>query len=265
MKHVINVSTEWSKLFKIKCQHDFYDSGICKDLVFKPTDKTLRDMKNLRLVYREQAGGFIILCKKESTLPLLKSRYSSLKKLTFFLDAKGGEFYNYSEIPFSSFEKIHYISNGADRKKEKSGIFLHKGEFVDLNEKDRLEIRPKFFSIILEKPTKKFKSDLEDCFGDKVPESDYSMTVNDDGSKVYVDFRNLDEGKYTLSLPGHKSAFYLMDNFADFHWGVPRNIYKRYRKGRCIVYRRCNHRKEFFLPNPTQTHVLEIYFRRKRK
>ncbi len=220
MKHVINVATEWSKLFKVKCLHDFYSDDICKDLIFKPTDQTLRDMRNLRLVYREQAGGFIVLCKKTSTLPLLKNRYSGLKKLSFFLDVKGENFYNYSDIPFSSFEKIHYISNSADRKKAKEGVYIHKQEHLDLDEANRLGIRPKFFSINLEKPIKKFSPVLKDSFDDTVSQTEYSMSINEDNTKVYVDLRNLNEGRYDLSIGSWTSKFYLMDNFADFHWGI---------------------------------------------
>lgn len=220
MKHVINVATEWSKLFKVKCEHDFYDAGFCRDLTFTPTEQTLRDMRNLRLVYREQQGGFIILCKKSATLPLLKNRYSRLKKLTFFLDAKGKEFYNYSDIPFSSFEKIHYISNREQTKKVKSTHYLHKSDFVDLSDKNRLGIRPKFFSITLEKPLKKFSPALQDGLGNPIDESEYSMKINDDNTVVYVDFRNLVEGRYRLQIGSEVTDFYLMDNFADFHWGV---------------------------------------------
>jgi hypothetical protein len=60
-------------LFNINTLHNYYKSGICKKLAFTPTADCLKNIKNHKLIFRQNESGFKIAYKSidESGTPLI--------------------------------------------------------------------------------------------------------------------------------------------------------------------------------------------------
>jgi len=101
------------KLFNTRLEHDFYVSGITKDLIVMPTIETAVAMKNSNMIFRMEDAGFRILYRVDDVgEPFIDFKNV---RLVFGVQIKNAtEFSNItslSTIPGYSADKIMYISN----------------------------------------------------------------------------------------------------------------------------------------------------------
>jgi hypothetical protein len=52
--------TKYLEVFSCVFLHDYYQRGVCNDLVFKPTSRTSFLLKNYNLIYKARVGGFAL-------------------------------------------------------------------------------------------------------------------------------------------------------------------------------------------------------------
>lgn len=221
LRHEINITTKWGKLFKVKCLHDFYEDGITPDFTFMPTGETAVLMRNHRLLFRPQKAGFIVLYNTQQVEDLLlRKKINQLEKLTFIMKITNKFFLNFSAVSFENLNRTHYLSNSFSKKSELNLIhpktFLENSPNIEFLSKNR-ELQFSFPDLINTATIKLTNSEGANIHLNKLLQRKLPKKIE----QIWFPARRLSSGKYTLSAKGKWSRdFYVMDQTEDHVWGI---------------------------------------------
>lgn len=238
LRHEINITSRWGKLFMVKCLHDFYNNGMTSDLTFIPTEETQLLMRNLRLLFRPQKAGFIILYDSNNSHNLFKTRQvEKLEKLTFLIKNNNDLLLNFSNISFGNMNKIYYLSNSFSNFEEDELNLIHPTPYIENPLGIDLIPKSRQLQLTFQKEINSKDLKLLDWKGNAV---NISAILQKDLPKkldgISIPLRYLKQGKYVLSAKGiQEKSFYVTDNIDEFYWGIM-DIYLKDEEGKGQIY-----------------------------
>ena len=216
------IESYWSLMLRFECKHNFYKNNYCPDLKFVPTDETKISLNNLRLILKEQEHGFVLLYDKDQSLKLLNSEVNRPHKLSFVIRNENYRFLNISKLPFVKDDKIYYFSNKSGKADKDQLKLIHKSDFVEHTEENRIPLRPWTFDYEFSKPTSFLDFDIINPEGKKLKKPDLEEKfAKAKHNYQHIDLRYMPSGRYTIQSKGEKDfSFYLMPSWDDKIFGV---------------------------------------------
>ncbi len=217
MRQTINIESRWSKLFSVRSLHEYYDNGECEDLIFEPTQVSMKALKNLKLVCKPTPIGFIILCLKEKTFELLNTN-GRPKKLTFIIKNKNRFFAHFSNLSFLNQNNVYYYSNRIGDKVDDEKLLQDKKSKIGAN-----------ISLYNRNQQIAFSGKESDQKDIKVIDEDGKAITNIDRVLKYDDVNNLyrislsllEEGRYTIKVKNKViEELYITENLDIHIWGI---------------------------------------------
>jgi hypothetical protein len=87
---------KYIEIFSCVFSHDFYDSRICNEVTFLPTERTRFLIKNYSLVFKLKAGGFVLAANfdKDYSNPIYKDPFD----LDFVFKFSNSYFHSFTDI-----------------------------------------------------------------------------------------------------------------------------------------------------------------------
>ena len=143
---------DFQPAFAVDIKHDYYPDGISADFMLAPTPDCQQQLRRFGLLFKETAGGFIVLYETTGTDGPVepKRRIEAPLAFSFVLWAKSPYLLNYSNLPLSKTpEQIFYLSN-RHQVLNNAQLLLSAdpvGEFVSAA--DLLPLRPQRFRTTL--------------------------------------------------------------------------------------------------------------------
>ena len=247
VKHEIQISSHWSELFRIRCKHDYYRDGSCKDLEFVPTEDTQILLKNFRLLFRKQPDGMVVLFNTEKALKLFQSPYLKLSKLSFQIVSNNPFFLHFTDLPFEGSGKVYWFSNLVNQLSKDKEKLIHDTPQLDSKGKQLLPLRPKRFGYTFEKAVAYKDLKILDALKHEMPKKPLQSEKT---ASHTIDLAHLPTGKYTLkAMKGIADFdFYLTDKFnaglfgmLDIYFDGPTKNYLFYNKKEIITQDYCIH------------------------
>jgi hypothetical protein len=204
-------------LFEVELVHNYYTSGLCKDIAIKPTVRCKDIMQDYGLIFGETAKGFAVFCevrKEQDNKDHPLRPFDEPITLSFLLSSGNPFFLNYSELPLDGESAgIYHLHNINNNQQGGSILLTSDSGSPYLSQKDRIALKPRFFNYSFTSPDSSAELSITDIHGVQVAEG--TMTPLD-GSLTYpVDMRGRSHGRYALSVNGgEKLVFYMDDNLA---------------------------------------------------
>ncbi len=132
---MISLKFQYTPLFVIKLNHNYYEGQPAENFQLIPTKRTVQLIDRMGMLLRHKEGELHILCdtsRKEMLLQRLKQASAAELKFSFFLFTSNPCFANITDIPMDRKGKVFYCSNrNAGAKHE---VRLHENEFMGAGE-----------------------------------------------------------------------------------------------------------------------------------
>ncbi|RMG66595.1 MAG: hypothetical protein D6722_14665 [Bacteroidetes bacterium] len=216
----------YKKLFQVKAWHGYYREGICPDLVFQPSEATLREFRNCQLVFKSAPEGFVVFYHADRTPPILRVPGFRPPKLTFFIRHQNPRFLHFSDLPmpedsedafpFYANERGYRLSNQMAHPGPEGELLLHSGDFLGAGS-DRPYLVPERFTLPFPKDIPYNKLHLTDAWGKPVELPPLpALAGSEDPNALpqgnhYLKLDTLSPGRYQLDRPGGKAFdFYVL-------------------------------------------------------
>ncbi|HEY5674893.1 MAG TPA: hypothetical protein VIR78_14390 [Malonomonas sp.] len=190
---------DFQPAFAVDIKHDYYPDGISADFMLAPTPDCQQQLRRFGLLFKETAGGFIVLYETTGTDGPVepKRRIEGPLALSFVLWAKSPYLLNYSNLPLSKTpEQIFYLSN-RHQVLNNAQLLLSAdpvGEFVSAA--DLLPLRPQRFQVDVATDKGSLLWELFDAQGGLVHRQ---RVISVEGNSSYlVDLGNRPPGFYLL-------------------------------------------------------------------
>lgn len=217
---MLDVSIEmlWTQLLSLKVGHAYYADGTCADLSFQPTPDTELNLKNLRILFKETAGGFVLLADAKKSLGLVKSPLLRVEKLTFYIRNANPRFYNFTDLAFPPPGALFYFHNRLENVSGKQKLkLLHSKDAFTAAEEEQVRWASRRFEYewACKKPA---KWELADALGNKLPAD--AAVVPEGAVKLRVDLRDRPEGAFSLKAGDKPFLFYTTDKVLDGYFGI---------------------------------------------
>lgn len=214
---------DFQKAFAVDIQHDYYTDQISADFLIAPTPDCQRQLLKHGLLYKEKAGGFIVLYETIGgdgpAEP--KRKIDSYLTLSFVLWAKAPFLLNYSNLPLDKTpDQIFYLSNR--QKNLNNGLRLltvdPSAEFLSAD--DLLTLRPQRFQVDAEATADSSLWEVLNAQGEQVCRQ--RVTTVEGISSYLVDLSNNSAGRYLLRHDGvDHLQFYAADRLVSgFPFGL---------------------------------------------
>lgn len=195
------MNLRYHKWLDLEVTHTYFKDNICSVLRLVPTSETAQIFKNYQILLKthEDKVSFYIGLAAEESLDVL-THFEGISNLYFQVLLEDNFFFSYTDIEFSSEEKLLFYSN---LNKDAGASQLQGSQFT--NETDLVSKRPEVFRINL-KPN---DTHLE------VKNSDGSVVISEDVSNVenpnyVINLGNQESGVFQLFLNGElKETFFM--------------------------------------------------------
>lgn len=122
----------YSQLFSIEVRHSFFSSGLCHELEFIPTPKTVRQMRNAGLLCKESMGGVHVFYNLDrlDSLRLHAADEEERLNLVFKAYARDPLFMNYTEGVPDRDDAIRYFDSSNAVTENGGSLRLHANEYA---------------------------------------------------------------------------------------------------------------------------------------
>lgn len=172
------MNLNYHKWLTLEITNNYFSSGISSDFHLIPFQKSTNNMKNYQVLIKKIKNTISFHAGISISKPFnINEEFKGLDELYFQLINEDPLFFNYTNIPMVSNQKIYYYENGIHPK---APHLLHKSDFV--NEDDLIELKPKISNI-------------------QLPDNEVTVTVKTDDDNII----------FSRKVDGTKSSNYLIN------------------------------------------------------
>lgn len=122
VQRIIRLESRYARLLELRMEHPYYSSGLCPDLIIRPSDTTEARLFNYGLVFRPTEGGFTLLMNLARDLS--SGIFAAPLQLDFDCTVTNPLFLNFTDIPFLTGQQMQFSNTYPNN-------LLHPGNTVD--------------------------------------------------------------------------------------------------------------------------------------